>query len=219
MRRCSSTNTLLYATCGLKAGDLTEGWKRKQSRSAPRSSEDTSWTHFPTRCKPRNTTIEKEWLENQLRQARCEQGWVELDRPFYNVWPVTVSLAKSVALNLPFSSVTFPFEFLVLRFAVGQEPHSVGCVMMRWEKTRRLFTLDCHRTNKWQGEAILLQHALSTGRMRRGLANGSVAFGIGNSRFCEHIETPRFLADLNSPTFRLVLIRAVNFHFAVGQRR
>ena len=163
---------------------------------------------FPNEVQASKHDDEKEWLENQLRQARCEQGWVELDRPFYNVWPVTLSLAKSVALDLPFSSVTFPFEFLMLRFAVGQEPNSVGCVMMRWEKTRRLFTLDCYRTNKWQGEAIILQHHYQPEECVEDWLTEVLRSGIGNSRFCEHIETPRFLsepefADISSLMIRL----------------
>ena len=133
----------------------------------------------------------QEWLENQLRQARCEQRWVELDRLFYNVWPVTVSLAKSVSLNLPFSAVTFPFEFLVLRFAVGQEPHSVACVMMRWEKTRRLFTLDCHRKNKLDGEAIKLENHYEPEDRVEDFLTEVLRSGM-KYKFCEHMDNPQF---------------------------
>ncbi len=161
---------------------------------------------FPNEVQASKHDDEKEWLENQLRQARCEQGWVELDRPFYNVWPVTVSLAKSVALNLPFSSVTFPFEFLALRFPVGQEPHSVGCVMMRSDKTCGLFTLDCHCTNKWDGDAILLQHDYQPEECVEDWLTEVLRAGT-ECRFRDHLENPRFLSEPEFAEISSLMIR------------
>ena len=186
------------------------GFDRRLEAKAKSLSSEAFRRHildtFPNEVQASKHDDEKEWLENQLRQARCERGWVELDRPFYNVWPVTVSLAKSVALNLPFSSVTFPFEFLVLRFAVGQEPNSVGCVMMRWERTRGLFTLDCHRTNKWDGDAILLRHDCQPEECVEDWLTEVLRSGM-ESRFGGHLENPQFLSETEFAEISSLMIR------------
>ena len=206
VRRCSSTNTLLYATCGLKA----RGFDRRLEAKAKLLNSEEFRRHildtFPKEVQTSKESDEKEWLENQLRQATCEEGWVEMDRPFYNVWPVAVSLAKSVSLNLPFSSVTFLFEFLLLRFAVGQEPHSVGCVMMRWEKTWGLFTLDCHCTNKWEGDAILLQHDYQPEECVEDWLTEVLRSGMEH-KFCEHMDNPRFLSEPEFAEISSLMIR------------
>lgn len=86
---------------------------------------------------------EQKQFFRQLDIAFTEQCWVDLNRPFYNVWPIAVSLAQSVRLDLPFSAVEIPFTTLLLRFAVGHEPHSVGTAMLRWLKDDNRFQLDC----------------------------------------------------------------------------
>ncbi len=67
---------------------------------------------------------------NNAHLVICEEYWVHLQRPYYNVWPIAVSLAPSVKLNLQFRQVEIPFDALLLRFARGHEPHNLKTAMV-----------------------------------------------------------------------------------------
>ena len=82
-------------------------------------------------------------IESQMSIAFSEQTWVYADRPFYNVWPIAVSLAQDLRLDLPFTAVEIPFNALLLRFAMGHEPLSVGTAMVGWLREERVFHLHC----------------------------------------------------------------------------
>ncbi len=62
----------------------------------------------------------------------AEQKWVELQRPFYNVWPIAIELSQQVKLELAFASFEVPFESLVLRFARGHEPNGLKAAILFW---------------------------------------------------------------------------------------
>jgi hypothetical protein len=64
----------------------------------------------------------------------AEQSWVDANRPFYNVWPIAVTLACDVKLDLPFSALNIPFQSMLLRFALGHEPNGVTTAMLFWPK-------------------------------------------------------------------------------------
>jgi hypothetical protein len=81
---------------------------------------------------------------NQGSLALGEGVWVGLDRPYYNVWPIAVSLAASVKLNLTFSAVQPPFHAILLRFARGHEPHRLRTAMLFWPKGLRTIQVFCH---------------------------------------------------------------------------
>jgi hypothetical protein len=72
----------------------------------------------------------------------AEHLWVELQRPFYNVWPLAVELSQRVKLNLPFAAITVPFESLLLRFARGHEPQGITTALMYWQPNRVQLTVD-----------------------------------------------------------------------------
>ncbi len=74
--------------------------------------------------------------------------WAEHERPYYNVWPIAIGLAKSVQLRLPFSAVRLPCEFstetprgvirttpLLFRFAKGHEPYGIETALLDWRHT------------------------------------------------------------------------------------
>lgn len=89
---------------------------------------------------------------NELFDRFCalsaEQIWVDIDRPFYNIWPIAENLAHGVKLDLPFSAVEIPFNSLVLRFAVSHEPHNLTSAMLFWPKewpgTSKFVTVFCY---------------------------------------------------------------------------
>ena len=72
-------------------------------------------------------------------QAEAEGIWAAHERPFYNVWPIGVGLARNVQLAVPCSSIRLPCEFstetlgggtisttpLLFRFAKGHEPYGM----------------------------------------------------------------------------------------------
>lgn len=84
---------------------------------------------------------------NQYFLAATEEAWVKADRPYYNFWPVAVELARQVRLDTPWSSVKFPFASLLLRFAVGHEPCSIGVAMIQHIQERDIFAVDAWIAN------------------------------------------------------------------------
>jgi hypothetical protein len=81
-------------------------------------------------------------------QAEAEGVWSESERPYYNVWPIAISLAESVKLSLTFSSLTLPFSrfiecvggrqertALLFRFALGHEPNGLCTALLDWRHT------------------------------------------------------------------------------------
>jgi hypothetical protein len=89
-----------------------------------------------------NTQAEKDIALKRLGGLVAEDLWVELQRPFYNVWPLAVELCQQVKLKLPFSAITLPFESLLLRFARGHEPQGVTTALLFWQPNRVQLTVD-----------------------------------------------------------------------------
>jgi len=95
---------------------------------------------------------------NRLSFALCEETWVALNRPFYNVWPVVVSLAPSVKLKLTFSQLEIPFHAILLRFARGHEPHHLRTAMLFWPKGFQVIQVFCHFADG-ADSLLTVQHA------------------------------------------------------------
>src|SRR5205823_3253482 len=75
------------------------------------------------------------------------------DRPFYNIWPVAVDLAKSVRLDVSLAHVrpmtamgdtaaipidghcnpTRSIDLVLLRFASGREPYNIENAFIKWQ--------------------------------------------------------------------------------------
>jgi hypothetical protein len=81
-------------------------------------------------------------FERQLWIAAIEQHWGDLNRPYYNFWPIAVSLASTFRLDVPFSRLDLPFDNLLLRFPVGHEPYTIGTAMLVWERAKGFFSVD-----------------------------------------------------------------------------
>ncbi len=95
---------------------------------------------------------------NRCSLALCEEVWVALDRPYYNVWPIATALAPSVKLNLPFSQVQLPFHAILLRFGRGHEPHQLRTAMLFWPKGFKTIQAFCHFADG-EDNLLTVQHA------------------------------------------------------------
>lgn len=69
-------------------------------------------------------------LLNVHHSIRQEVGWHQIERPFYNVWPIAIELIQSVTLDVPWAEVRFPYRDILFRFAEGHEPHGMSCVLV-----------------------------------------------------------------------------------------
>ena len=78
--------------------------------------------------------LETEEHKDSAVIAFCEDMWVKAKRPFYNVWPIAMDLARSVKLDLPFSAIEVPFNTMMLRFARGHEPIDATVAMLVWHQ-------------------------------------------------------------------------------------
>lgn len=80
-----------------------------------------------------------------LMRFGAELTWFEEDRPFYNVFPIVVSLANKTKLDFPIRLVRFPNQTICFRFAASQvpggyesalvtSPKDQGCVLVVAQK-------------------------------------------------------------------------------------
>lgn len=60
----------------------------------------------------------------------AEKAWKLIGRPYYNVYPIVIDLCRSTKLNVPWSSVCFPFAPLLFRFPAGHEPHCISTALI-----------------------------------------------------------------------------------------
>ena len=90
---------------------------------------------------------------NQGTLAFAEAVWVALDRPYYNVWPIAVSLATSVGLNLRFSQIRLQDHAILLRFAKGHEPDHLRTALVFRPKGMRTIQVFSHFAD--EGDSLL----------------------------------------------------------------
>ena len=103
-----------------------------------------------------------------------EENWVKDERPYYNVWPIAIEMARSVELDLPFAKLPLPNSTLLLRFPVGREPYGLTVALLR-----------CYPYPDY--EAVL--HLTAYGKGFDGQQRRSVFYRIGSdSRVQDYLE-------------------------------
>jgi len=81
--------------------------------------------------------------------ALGEGLWVDEQRPYYNVWPIAVELARAVKLTLPFKSIGIPFHAMLLRFAKGHEPCGIPVAMLCWPRDQPAIHVVAYGGQEW----------------------------------------------------------------------
>ena len=81
--------------------------------------------------------------------ALGEGLWVDEQRPYYNVWPIAVELARGVKLTLPFKSIAIPFHAMLLRFAKGHEPFGIPAAMLCWPRDQSAIHVVAYSGPQW----------------------------------------------------------------------
>jgi hypothetical protein len=92
-----------------------------------------------------------EWYRWQAQAADIEQTWVNIERPYYNIWPIAIPLAQSVRLEVPIKCVELPFKTILLRFPRGHEPYSIATAILFWDSIDRFLAVHCHFANSTDG--------------------------------------------------------------------
>lgn len=111
----------------------------RESREAARRMTSEEFRDFACDAQLRDSSVDAAQFKDsptfrRAETALSEQRWVQTGRPFYNVWPVAVSLARSVRLDVPFSAVQPRFSAMLLRFARGHAPFKVTTALLCWHK-------------------------------------------------------------------------------------
>lgn len=88
----------------------------------------------------RHTDTARLWCQ----RADMEEEWIVALRPYYNFWPVSLSLAKSVRLVLPMKLIKLPSTAILLRFPHGHEPYSVGTAMLLCDTEHNVLSVHGH---------------------------------------------------------------------------
>src|SRR5262249_24419193 len=80
-----------------------------------------------------HTARDRDTHHKRLMHLSAERTWLDIERPFYNFYPVIVELAKKVKLELLFDEFRSPFDCIVMRFARGHEPFGFATAMVCWQ--------------------------------------------------------------------------------------
>jgi len=65
-----------------------------------------------------------------------ERLWRTIERPYYNVFPIAIELARSVNPVVQWSDICLPVTPCLLRFPVGNEPHGMKTVLIHTPNCR-----------------------------------------------------------------------------------
>jgi hypothetical protein len=59
-----------------------------------------------------------------------ERLWRNIERPYYNVYPIAIELARKVNPQIQWADICLPVTPCLLRFPVGMEPHGIKTVLV-----------------------------------------------------------------------------------------
>jgi len=59
-----------------------------------------------------------------------EYEWYNIERPFYNVYPIVEQLIRNTTLNVSAAFLNFPHRTMLFRFAAGHEPYGIKSVLI-----------------------------------------------------------------------------------------
>lgn len=69
-------------------------------------------------------------FDREMLGEISEYEWFQLDRPFYNVYPIVEKLVHNTKLNVSAAFLRFPFRTMLFRFAHGHEPYGIKTVLI-----------------------------------------------------------------------------------------
>lgn len=62
--------------------------------------------------------------------ALSEYEWFQLDRPFYNVYPVVEKLVHNTKLQVSAAFLRLPYRTMLFKFAEGHEPYGIKTILL-----------------------------------------------------------------------------------------
>jgi hypothetical protein len=62
--------------------------------------------------------------------AFMEYEWYQIERPFYNVYPIVEKLIHNTKLNVSAAFLALPYRTMLFRFAEGHEPYGIKSVLL-----------------------------------------------------------------------------------------
>lgn len=69
-------------------------------------------------------------LDRGISFALSEYEWLQLERPFYNVYPIVEKLVQNTKLQVSVAFLRLPYRTMLFRFAEGHEPYGIKTVLM-----------------------------------------------------------------------------------------
>jgi len=131
----------------------------KHSQRHIKALNSAEWRHHWMN-KARTEKVESDLDIETVAAALGEDFWVDEERPFYNVWPIAVELAKNVTLSLPFSAVEISFQAMLLRFARGHEPYGITVAMLQWPRDLSYIHIYCYLGVEWHRVSLRYPYEL-----------------------------------------------------------
>jgi hypothetical protein len=69
-------------------------------------------------------------LDRGIICALSEYEWGQLERPFYNVYPIVEKLVHNTKLQVSAAFLQLPYRTMVFRFAEGHEPYGIKTILL-----------------------------------------------------------------------------------------
>ena len=68
--------------------------------------------------------------EREHISALSEYEWFQLDRPFYNVYPIVEKLVRNTKLQVSAAFLQLPYRTMLFRFPAGHEPYGIKTILL-----------------------------------------------------------------------------------------
>lgn len=69
-------------------------------------------------------------LDRGISFALSEYEWLQLERPFYNVYPIVEKLVHNTKLQVSAAFLQLPYRTMLFKFAEGHEPYGIKTVLL-----------------------------------------------------------------------------------------
>lgn len=68
--------------------------------------------------------------EREHISALSEYEWFQLERPFYNVYPIVEKLVRNTKLQVSAAFLQLPYRTMLFRFPAGHEPYGIKTILL-----------------------------------------------------------------------------------------
>jgi len=121
---------------GLAGAAFADMRARVQATARTKTNEEiltaaiTSASRPPARAGDQHSHKVSGNLDRIILSHLSEYEWLQLERPFYNVYPIVEKLVRNTKLQVSAAFLQLPYRTMLFRFAAGHEPYGIKTILL-----------------------------------------------------------------------------------------